>query len=108
ARVLERRDRVQEGRLRALGERLLERLREQPLVVHREADDVCAEAGEDLQRPVVGRRLDEYPRPGPDELLGEEDEALQRAARDDDAPRLDAVALGDPLAQGRVAAAGAV
>ena len=42
------------------------------------------------------------------ELLGEEDEALERAARDHDAARFDAVLLGEPLAQRPVAAAGAV
>ena len=47
--------------------------------------------------------------PAPDELLGEEDEALERAARDHDhARRLDAVPLGEPLAQRPVAAARAV
>src|SRR6185436_3088114 len=39
---------------------------------------------------------------------GEEDEALERAARDHDARGLDAVLLGEPLAQRPVPAAGAV
>src|SRR5207244_11467388 len=39
------------------------------------------------------------------ELLDEEDEPLERAARDDDARRLDAVPRRDPLTQRRVAAA---
>ena len=46
--------------------------------------------------------------PGRHELLGEKDEALQRAARDHDAAGLDSVPLGEPLAQRAVAAAGAV
>ena len=108
ARVLERRDGVQEGGLRTGGERLFERVGHQPLVVHRDADHLGAEAAQDLDRPVVRRRLEDDAGAGLDELLGEEDERLERPARDDDAARLDAVALGDPFAQRAVAAAGAV
>jgi hypothetical protein len=108
ARVLKGRDRVEEGGLLALGQRGLERVEVEAVVVHRQADDVGAEAREDLQRPVVRWRLHEDTRPFPDELLGEEHEALERAARDDDACRLDAVPRRDPLTERRIAAAGAV
>ena len=57
--VLEGGDRVEEHRLLALGERLLERFGIEPFVVHRERHDLRAETREDLQRPVVRRRLDE-------------------------------------------------
>ena len=44
--------------------------------------------GEDLQRPIVGRRLDEHAaRALGEQLLGVEDEALQPAVRDDHAGR---------------------
>src|SRR5258705_3130234 len=85
ARILERRDRVEERGLLTLCERSLERVDLQTLVVHRQADDLGAETREDLQRPVVRRGLDEHARASLHELLGEEDEALERTARDDDA-----------------------
>src|SRR5204863_7626627 len=105
-RVLERRDRVQERRLVAATEFFRERIGIESLVVHRQRDDVGAETREDLQRPVVRRRLDEHaPASAVQELLREEDEGLQRAAREDDARGVDAVPLRDPLAQRAVAAA---
>ena len=108
ARVLEGGDRVEERRAIARREGLLERVDHEPVVVHRQSDDLGAEASEDLQRPVVRRRLDEHPGAGPDELLGQEHEALERAARDDDSRGLDAMARRDPLAERPVAAARAV
>src|SRR5207244_4704340 len=86
----------------------LDRVRHETLVVHLDGNDLRAEPGEDLERPIVRRRLDENTCAGPDELLGEEDEALQRSARDHDLRGLDAVSLGEQLAQRAVAAAGAV
>ena len=102
ARVLERRDRVEEGEIP-----LRQLVGEKTLLVHRHRDDFGAEPREDLERPVVGRRLDEDALAA-GELLGEEHETLERPARDDDTSRLDAVPLGEPLAQRAVAAAGAV
>ena len=72
-------------------------------------DDVGAQTSEDLQRPIVGRRLDEHAaRPGREELLRVEDEALEPTCRQEDPARIDAVAGAERLAQRRVAAAGAV
>src|SRR5213595_1770674 len=102
------RDRVQEGRLVALCKRALERVDLEAVVVHRQTDDVGTEPRQDLQRAVVRRRLDEHSGSGPDELLDQEHESLQGAARDDDPRRLDAVPLGDPLAKRAVAPARAV
>ena len=59
-RVLERRDRVEERDRPALAQLGLERVEVEALVVHRERHDVRAVARQDLQRPVVGRRLDEH------------------------------------------------
>ena len=108
ARVLEGRVRVEERRRRAVAEVALEHRRVEPLVVQRHADDLGAEPREDLQRPVVGRRLDEHAVAGADELVRDEAEALERARGHDHARRLDAVAGGDPLAQRPVPAAGPV
>src|SRR5204863_5934633 len=81
---------------------------DEAVLVHRDADDLGAEAGEDLGGPVVRRRFDGHSRAGLDELLGKEDDALRRAARDHDARGLDTVPLGEPLAQRSVAPSGAV
>ena len=106
ARVLEGGDRIEEGRLLARAQRGLERVRVEPLVVAVQRD-VGAELLEDLQRPVVGRALDEHALAGR-EPLREEDEALQGAVRDEDARGVDPVPLGEPLAQRRVAGRRAV
>ena len=66
------------------------------VVVHRDGDHVGAASGEQLQRSVVRRLLDEHARTG--KAVGEERESLQRAVRDENARRLDAVTIGDPLA----------
>ncbi len=74
-----------------------------------ERDDLDPVAGEDLERTVVARRLDEHaPRPARELLGGVEDEPLEAADREDDAPGGDAVPLRDPLPKRRVAAARAV
>ena len=98
ARVLEGRDQVEERGLLAVAQRRLERVGIEAVVVAVEPDDVGAELAQDLQRPVVGRPLDEHALAG-GEPLREEDEALERAVRDEDARGVDAVAGGDPLAQ---------
>ena len=87
----------------------LERIGIEPLLVHRERDDLGAIAREDLQRPVVARRLDEHA-PGPArELLSRvEHEPLKTADREHDALGRDAVPLRDPLPERCVAAARAV
>ena len=106
--ILEGGDRVEEGGLLTFGECSLECVDLQAFVVHREADDVGAETCQDLERPIVGRCLHEYARSLLHEVLGEEDEALERAAGDDDALGLNTVPLCDPRPQRRIAAAGAV
>ena len=108
ARVLEGRNRVEEARL-ARAELTLERVRVETFVVHRDRHDVGAQASEDLQRTIVGRRLDEDAAgPGCEELLGIEDEALETTRRHQDPAGIDSVAAGEQLAQRRVASAGAV
>ena len=83
ARVLERRDRVEERDVAAPAELPLERVGVEALVVHRQRDHLGAFPREDLQRPVVGRALDEHTTGPARELLGRvEDEALQPARRD--------------------------
>ena len=57
----------------------------------------------DVQRAVVGRPLDEDARARVEQQPGEEREALERAVRDQHLARLDAVPLGDPLAERLVA-----
>ena len=92
--------------MRELG---LERVEVEALVVHRERHDLGSVAREDLQRPVVGRPLDEHaPRPHGELHGGVEHEALQAARRQEDAAGLDAVALREHLAQRAVATARAV
>src|SRR4029453_430945 len=70
ARVLERRDRVEERHVAASRQLGLERIRLQALLVHLEGDDVGALPAEELQRAVVRRRLDEHPAGSTDELDG--------------------------------------
>jgi hypothetical protein len=108
ARVLERRNRVDEAR-RPRSELASERIGVEPLVVHRQRHDFRAEPREDLQRPVVGGRLDEHA-PGSlgQELLRVEDEALEAAIGEEDPARIDFVPTAEPLPQRRVTPAGAV
>ena len=61
---------------------------------------------EHLQRAVVRRRLDEHPARAQLQLDGRvEDEPLEAADRQEDPPRVDAVALREELAQRPVPAA---
>ena len=85
----------------------LESVDVEALLVERDPVHVGAEVGEQLERPVVGRRLDEDAPPR-HELSGEEREALERAVREHDAVGVDAVAFGDPGPEWPVAARGAV
>ena len=96
ARVLEGRDHVEERRARPARKLLGERVDVDALVVLRDGDDLGAQRVQDLQRPVVGRRLHQDALPVSREQLGQEDEALERSVRDDDPSGLDAVSLGDP------------
>src|SRR5205823_2327937 len=57
----------------------------------------------DLQRPVVCGRLDDDPTPSR-EVREHDVQALERAVGDEDPARLDAVLLGDQLAERAVAA----
>ena len=60
------------------------------------------------QRAVVGRRLDDHRVAGADEQLEQERVGLHRAVGDEHLVGLDAVLLGDPLAQRDVADRGPV
>ena len=106
ARVLERRDRVEERDVAPARELGLEHVGVEPLLVHRERDDLGPVPAEDLQRPVVGRPFDEHAARAALELDGGvEDEALEPAGRDEDPARVDAVTRREELAQRAVAAA---
>jgi hypothetical protein len=70
----------------------------------RNPDDLGPERAQDQQRPVVGRRFDQNTRAVFRQQLSQENEALERAVRDDDPARRHAVPLGDPGPQRRVAA----
>jgi hypothetical protein len=107
ARVLEGRDRVQEGRVGVLGERLLQLAGDEAVLVHRDGDGRLAGFVENLQRAVVGRQLDEHRLPAP-EVLSEQHEPLKRAVGQEHAVRRHLEPLGDRLAERRVAGAGAV
>ena len=101
-RVLEGGDEIEQGGRGTGAQRLLERIRVEPLVVAREQLDVGAELPQDLQRPVVGRQLGEHPF-ARSEALGEKHEALQRPVGQEHAGRIDAVPVRDPLAKRRIA-----
>ena len=104
----ERGDRVEEARL-TRSELALEPVRVEPLVVHRQRHDLGSQAREDLQRTIVGGRLDQHAAgPRSEKLLRVEDEALEPSRRQQDAPRIDSVASSERLAQRRVAPAGTV
>ena len=60
------------------------------------------------QRAVVGRALDDHLVARVDEVVEQEGVGLHRAVGDEHALGLDAVAVGDPGAQARVADGGAV
>ena len=107
ARVLERRDRVQERRpLAPAAEFDVECVRIETFLVHLERDDLDPVAGEDLERTVVGRRLHQHAPGGSRELLGGvEDESLKPSDREHDPLRLDAVPPRDPLPERPVPAA---
>ena len=105
-RVLEGRDRVEERDVAAAAKLGFERVEVEALVVHRQRYDLDAFAREDLQRPIVGRRLHEDATGLPQELRGNvEDEALEPAGRDEDAARLNVVTRCERLPQRPVAAA---
>ena len=84
ARVLEGRDRVEEGDVAAPLELRLERIRVETLVVHRQRDRLDTAPAEELQRAVVRRRLDEDAPRAPLQLGRRvEVEALQAAGGDE-------------------------
>ena len=89
ARILERRDRVQERRpLAPAAELHVECVRIETFLVHLERDDLDPVSREDLERTVVGRRLHEHTTRHARELLcGVEDESLEPADREHDALR---------------------
>ena len=70
--------------------------------------DVGAAVAQVQQRAVVGRRLDDDGVAGVDEQLEQERVGLHRAVGDEHLVDVDAVLLGDPLAQRHVADRGAV
>ena len=95
ARVLERRDRVEERDRRRRGASSASSASgSSPSSSIGSATISTPCQREELQRPVVGRRLDEHAARPPRQLdRGVEDEALQAARRDEDARRVDAVPL---------------
>ena len=106
ARILEGRDRVEEGRRRTAVERPGESVGVETLVVHLDGGHLDSARCEKLQRPVVGRPFDEDA--GTGDAVGQEGQPLERAVREQHACGLDAVSLCDPLAQRLVAADRAV
>ena len=90
ARVLERRDRVEERRGQSQGVRI------EAVVVHRHDHGLAFVAGDDVQRTVVGGAFDEHARSPLDEQPRQERQTLERAVRDQHLPRVDAVALRRP------------
>ena len=110
ARILERRDRVEEGRwIGAAAELGGERVRVETFVVHRQGHDLDPLTCEHLERAVVARSLDQdAPRPARKLLGGVEDESLEAADGEDDLPGRHAMTLRDPLAQRGIASARAV
>ena len=110
ARVLKRRDRVQERRALAAAAQLhVECVRIETFLVHLERDDLGPVSSEDLERAVVRRRLHEHASRSPRELLGGvEDESLETADREDDPLRPDVVPPRDPLTKRPVSTARSV
>src|SRR5438128_4875113 len=107
--VLERRDRVQEGDGAALPELGLDGFEIETLVVHRQRYHLGAVPAEELEGPVVGRPLDEHPARFARKLhRAPEHESLEPAGREEHVRRIDAVPLGEQLAQRAVAATCAV
>ena len=101
ARVLEGRDRVDDV---ALAERAGERVDVEAVVRELHLLDLGAQLAQDRERAVVAGRLDEEARAALDEVARREREALEGPVRDDHARGIDAVLLGNPLLEGRVAA----
>ena len=85
---------------------MLERSGIEALVIHLDGGGIDPVRRQDLERAIIGRLLDQHSHPG--EALGQEDDSLQRPVGDEDARRVDAVPLGDPLPERRVAPDGAV
>ncbi len=65
---------------------------------------------QDQERTIVARRLDQHApaHAAPEEVLGQVDEALERAVGEQDLARIDRVALAQPLPERRIAKTGAV
>ena len=106
--VLEVRDDVHELRLHAAVEQRAQLVGVDAVGLERHHPHVGAEAAEVQQRAVVRRLLDDDGVAGGDEGREEERVGLHRAVRDEDVVVVDAVLLGDPVPQGRVADARAV
>src|SRR5258708_3110024 len=87
----------------------LERVEVAALLVHRQRNDLGSLTGEDLERAIIGGRLDEHAAGLPRELRsGVEDEPLQATRGQEDATGLHAVTRGKNLAERPVAAARSV
>ena len=107
--ILERGNRVEERDLAATLQLGFEHVEVESLVVHGDRYDLRSVPGEDLQRAVVRRPLDEHPpRPLSELCRRIEDEALEPAGRDEDPVRCDVVLGREHLAQRAVATACAV
>jgi hypothetical protein len=107
-RVVEVGDHVQELQ-RAGGERRLERLDVEAVLLQRDRDEIDAEPAEQQQRAVVGGLLDRDAVAGVEEVLEEHRAGLERSVGDHHLRRLEVtVTLRDPLAEAGVADPGAV
>ena len=116
-RVVEVRDRVEELDLLAgrpdRGDRLLQRLRLDAVVVHRDVNDLALVRAENAQRTDVRRRLADHHVARIAEHPGDQVDRLLAADRDDDVVRMGVDALephhvADLVAQRRIALTGAV
>ena len=95
------------GRAPALEQRG-QRVDVDPVVLERDRVDPRAALAQREQRAVVGRALDDDLVAGVHEVVEQERVGLQGAVGDEHALGLDAVMVGDPGAQARVADRGAV
>ena len=86
----------------------LQRVGVDPVALQLDHAHVGAAAAQVQQRAVIGRLLHDDRVAGLDQRLEEERVGLHRAVGDDDLRGVDAVLVGDPLAQRAVADGGAV
>ena len=88
---------------RAVGEQPCERVGVDAVGLQLDRVQLRAALAQRQQRAVIGRALDDHLVAGVHEVLEQERVRLHRAVRDEHPLGLDAVAVGDPGAQARVA-----